>query len=296
MRRTSHGTAAAWGLAILLLGAAPLASCMRAGGLPRGPVPGLPVADSVTVARWSMDEVVGDYASDSGPSHLEAALGADAGADFGRFRGARSFTASLESFLYVPYDPALESPNALTVEAWIRPAAYGTREDTPIACRWTPYAGEQSWLLGIVGSNPRGFSTLYPSPGDHIALTSIGQPARLVFAIQPEEASVPLSYISSDEIELRRWTHVAATFDGSIVRLYLDGRLDSQFALRGRIRPSRAPLLVGNYFDTRRLSDFGGRWRVGGGDRVAYYAYEGLIDELRISSVARTEFAGASGR
>mgnify|MGYP001224167379 FL=1 len=83
------------------------------------------------------------------------------------------------------------------------------------------------------------------------------------------------------------------SFDGSVVRLFIDGRLDAQYATRGRIQPSRTPLLIGNYFDTRRLSNFSGELRMEpGGDENPYYAFEGLIDELRISNAARTEFPG----
>ena len=64
--------------------------------------------------------------------------------------------------------------------------------------------------------------------------------------------------------------------------------------LRGHpdgIRPSEAPMLVGNLFDPRSLTQFGGQLRVGFEvDRNPYYAFEGLIDELRLSNVARTEF------
>ena len=82
-----------------------------------------------------------------------------------------------------------------------------------------------------------------------------------------------------------------ATYDGEVVRFFIDDRLDSQHAYGGEIRPSEAALLIGNYFDPRWLTDFGGELRVNTAvDREPYYAYQGLIDELRISNVARTEF------
>jgi hypothetical protein len=112
-----------------------------------------------------------------------------------------------------------------------------------------------------------------------------------MFVLQPANAGAPQTYFSTQPVELSRWTHVAVTFDSEVVRFYIDGRLDSQFAFQGEIRPSPAPILIGNYFDTRWLTDFGGEMRVGGAvDRQPYYALEGLIDELRLSSTARTEF------
>ena len=82
-----------------------------------------------------------------------------------------------------------------------------------------------------------------------------------------------------------------------MVRFFIDGRLDSQYALSARIRSSPAPLLLGNSFDPRWLTRFGGRLRVRDGvDQTPYYAYEGAIDELRISRVAREGFPVTSGR
>jgi hypothetical protein len=50
-------------------------------------------------------------------------------------------------------------------------------------------------------------------------------------------------------------------------------------------RSSMAPVLVGNYFHTRRLSTFGGD--LGAGGRIGHppvYAFQGEIDELRNST------------
>jgi hypothetical protein len=83
---------------------------------------------------------------------------------------------------------------------------------------------------------------------------------------------------------------VAVTFDGDVVKFWINGLLDSQYASRGRIRASDAPLLIGNYFDTRLLSDFSGNLQLDAGDPNPYYAFEGDLDELRISSAARVSF------
>ena len=39
--------------------------------------------------------------------------------EFGRFKSARAFDGSEQSFVVVPYNPAMESPRAFTVEAWV---------------------------------------------------------------------------------------------------------------------------------------------------------------------------------
>jgi hypothetical protein len=271
------------------------ASCMRATpAAQRGLIATAPPADSVTVLLWPMDEAGGDRAADAGRNRLDAIAGQDTRIDFGRYHNARVFDESVESFLYAPYGPSLDSPLALTVEAWIYPTGYGDFEDTPIVGRWTETPNGQSWLFSVVGRRPRLVTALVQSPGYHLLLTQAGGVGRLMFAIQPEEASLPLVTFSTQQIDLERWTHVAVTFDGRLVRFYVDGRLDAQFALGARIRSSQAPILAGNYFDTRWLTDFGGTLRVGGTvDRNPYYAFRGRIDELRISRVARTEFPTA---
>ena len=102
---------------------------------------------------------------------------------------------------------------------------------------------------------------------------------------------------SLSAIELQRWTHVAVTFDGQVVRFFVNGQPDGTFATAGRIRASQAPLLVGNFFDPRFLTDFGGDLRQGpAADAVPWYALDGGIDELRLSRAARTEFPLHGGR
>jgi len=248
---------------------------------------GAPPADSVTIALWRLDEQAGTRVADAGPLRLTGIAGRAAQHPFGRFGNALGFEPSIDSFALVPFNPALESPKALTLEAWIYPTAYGNFEDTPIAGRWTEEANKQSWLftlagrrLDIPGQGPRYHLTLFP---DVLA-------GRLMFAYLPAAASPPRAYVSTRTVELNRWTHVAVVFDGQVVRFYLDGELDSQFASLGAIRGSEAPLLIANYFDLRSLTGFEGDLHPDLADPTAYYAFQGKIDELRLSNAARQSF------
>jgi hypothetical protein len=260
------------------------------------------LADSVTVALWRMDETGGTYAAEAGQSRLDAVAGPDTRTIFGRFRGARLFTRSANSFLHVPYSPLLDVSSALSIEAWVAPNGYSPYEDSPIAARWSPSTAEHSWLFSLVGDvlparlRPAEFGT-GPGPAWHQDLVR-GIPAgRLLFVFQPDEAGAPRAFHSLSSIELQRWTHVAVTFDGEVVRFFVNGQPDGAFATPGRIRASRAPLLVGNYFDTRFLTDFGGDLRQGpAADAAPWYAFDGGIDELRLSRVARMEFPLHGGR
>ncbi|MGH7731557.1 MAG: LamG domain-containing protein [Candidatus Eiseniibacteriota bacterium] len=268
-------------------------SCMRPGGPPRDPRQGAPGVDSVTVAHWRFDEAAGTRCADAGPFRLDATAGPGTRSSYGRYGGAREFTRVIDSFVFAPSNPVLDPTSGFTVEAWVLPRAFGQYEDTPIAARWTQEGNEQSWLFGIVGAKIKPPVARIASPGYHDGLVITGRMGQLVFAFQPADASAPRAFTSSQRLIIDRWTHVAASFDGSVVRIFIDGRLDAQYATRGRIQASRAPLLIGNYFDPRRLTSFSGELRMEpGGDENPYYAFEGLIDELRISAAARTEFPG----
>jgi hypothetical protein len=287
----------------IALGLLALAACAKNARKPdvTADAPGTPV-DSVTVALWRMDETGGIQAADAGPSRLDAIAGPDTRTIFGRFRGARLFTRSSDSFLFVPYSSLLDSPAALSIEAWVAPNAYTPYEDSPIATRWSPTTAEHSWMFSIVGSNlparlrPEEFG-IGTGPAWHQEFVRGVKAGRLLFVFQPEAAGAPRVFSSLSVIELQRWTHVAVTFDGQVVRFFVNGQPDGIFATAGRIRASRAPLLVGNFFDPRFLTDFGGNLRQGSTtDAVPWYALDGGIDELRLSRAARTEFPLHGGR
>jgi hypothetical protein len=74
-------------------------------------------------------------------------------------------------------------------------------------------------------------------------------------------------------LELGRWHHAAGVFDGSEVRLYLDGRLIDKVAASGRRKTNRLPLVIGGDVD--------------GGERPVMSHFRGLIDGVRLSSSAR---------
>lgn len=288
-------------LAVGLLIAAVLGGCAASGRAAghrahrSGGTLGAPPVDSVTVLLWDFDETGGARVPDAGPHGIEGTAGLDTHTEFGRIHGARTFIPSIESFAWAENSPTLDCPNAITIEAWIRLDAVGFYEDTPIAGRWTPVGNEQSWLFSVGGQDIQPPFASLPSPGFHQSLIPFTRQSavkgKLMFAFQPRDAGAPLAFFSSQTLQTGRWTHVAVTYDGHVVRFYIDSILDAQYAAAGGIRSSSAPLLVGNFFDPRWLTTQSGEMRVRDGvDRNAYYALVGALDELRISSVARTSF------
>ena len=83
---------------------------------------------------------------------------------------------------------------------------------------------------------------------------------------------------STGAVPLRRWTHVAATYDGATARFYINGVLSGS-----------APLAHAGNNSTNRLS-FGGQHDIVHlADLFAFgYPFDGLLDEVRLWATARS--------
>lgn len=142
--------------------------------------------------------------------------------------------------------------NAITVEAWIKPNAFATTKDNgSIVCNhgWSS-GGQQGFVLRCGGAGILSFN---------IAGTTTGATTgnwREVFT-------------GSNVLSLGTWQHVAGTFDGDSLKLYLNGVQVASSAFTGTIAnsPTAYPLTIG------RLAD---------PSQSARRYFNGLIDEVRI--------------
>ena len=75
-----------------------------------------------------------------------------------------------------------------------------------------------------------------------------------------------------DEVRPGHWSHVAGVFDGRWMRLYVNGLLLGSREVDGEWRNSDLPLVIGNYTGTKKP-----------------YAFDGLLDEVRVYDTALTE-------
>jgi hypothetical protein len=281
--------------ALLLLAGAVAAKKEKKPREPKMP-PAAPSVDSVTTALWSLDENGGPLCADSGPFRLHGTAGEETRTDFGRYRSARIFTRTQQSFLVVPYNPVMDIRSGFTIESWINLASWSDYELQVVAARWSPLPGEQSWVLGVSGLK-QGYPLVPAGPGLFSSAITGVRTGRLVFVMQPAEAAAPLSFASVSSLPLGRWVHVAATVDGSVVRLYIDGRLDSQYASRQTLRASPAPLVIGSFVDERRLSTQSGHLAIEGTSNYSsFYGFDGVLDEVRLSSTARALFESLDTR
>ena len=76
------------------------------------------------------------------------------------------------------------------------------------------------------------------------------------------------------------WYHIAATYDGATMRLYINGNLESSVAASKILPDNTLPLLIGATYAGREY-----------GKPAGYL--EGSLDELRISNIARTSFVSS---
>ena len=86
------------------------------------------------------------------------------------------------------------------------------------------------------------------------------------------------AYLSSEQsVQDDQWHHLAATYDGTTMRLYIDGELDSSAPAALSMAVSSLPLKIGSTYGS------GGR-----GESQGYL--KGMIDEVRISNTVRSSF------
>lgn len=166
-----------------------------------------------------------------------------------RFDGAKSYVDLGKRAEHKPL-------TALTMEAWI----YATRqlEWAGILSRvFDTGATESGYLLGLDGKS-----------GIYCGIRTTTGPAQTFY-----HSSGP------DTLTLNAWHHVAATYDGQQLTIYIDGQAKKAVALQGDLDydPDNN-LTLGAYRDDNEL-----------------YSFPGLIGEARLWSVARTaeELRGA---
>ncbi len=141
----------------------------------------------------------------------------------------------VDDYVEIPYDQNLD-PQTFTLEAWVKP-----QEITA-----TSY---------IITRN------LTQSEGYTLNLRSADKRARFT-----TYGTIPASLDSSSELVAGEWAHIAATFDGTEKKFYINGQEDSSFIISGMIT-----------FGVNSLN-------IGANPGSAHF--KGLVDEVRLSSTA----------
>lgn len=151
------------------------------------------------------------------------------------------FTAASQQYLEVKQSEPLLAPSAMTVMAWIKPVARdGTYE-----------------IIGNKGDK----SGDGPWPGWRLRYFW----SRVTFQFGTADSTEP--DVSSPEWSAPAgfWSHVALSYDGRKLILYVNCEPVAEQALKTPIMAATKPLIIGNYLGRKNA-----------------YAFDGLIDEVRI--------------
>ena len=199
------------------------------------PLPPAPNPGGGLVAAFSFDDGTGSTAQDATSYNNDGTI-SNATWTSGRFGGALSFNGT-SALVTVPGSTSLRLSTAMTLEAWVKP--------TTVSAQWRDviYKGNDNYFLeGTSDSSGR------PSAGASVWSSNLYGTSALV---------------------VNAWTHLAATYDGAAMKLYVNGTVVSSGARGGALEASGNPLEIG-------------------GDSLFGQYFAGVIDEVRIYNVALT--------
>ena len=182
------------------------------------------LATEAPVAAYSLDEGSGTVAHDLYGNHdgtLEKGATENALPDWtpGRFGSALHFEGKGYQCVNIPQSPDLELTEAFTIETWVKPEGTGSEEplifkEAPTFESHTAYA----LYLGFEGNGRVGGFL--------------------------EEEGFEKQEVQSESLPVDRWTHLALSFDGEALRLYVNGELVDTTAAESA-QESKGPLKFG---------------------------------------------------
>ncbi|HEX6273899.1 MAG TPA: LamG-like jellyroll fold domain-containing protein, partial [Polyangiaceae bacterium] len=188
------------------------------------------------VAAYDFEEGTGSTAADVSGTGNTGTLSGATWSTAGRRGKALSFDGT-DDRVVIPDSSSLDLTSGMTVMAWAKPASTASDWQTLVIkeldseeLAYALYAADGS---GAVNAHVRADNFSEGVFGDHHPLRT------------------------------DRWTHVAATYDGSAFSLYVNGRLNNSVDVSGAIATSSDPLSVGG-------NSIWGEW------------FNGLIDEVRV--------------
>ena len=181
---------------------------------------------------WAFNEGLGTTAADASGNGNTGAIGTASWITTGKFGNGLSFNGTTAR-VTVPDSNSLDLTTGMTLEAWVYPTAGGNWRDV-----------------------------IYKGPDDiyYLEGSSTGGPP----AVGGTFAS-PLAGASA--LPLNTWSHVAGTYDGTTLRLYVNGVQVSSRPLATQIATSTGALSIG-------------------GDALYGQYFAGRIDEIRIYNTA----------
>jgi glucose/arabinose dehydrogenase len=183
------------------------------------------------VAAYGFEEASGTGVTDASGNGNAGTLGSATRTTSGRFGSALTFNGT-SALVTIPDSSSLDLTTAMTLEAWVYPTASGGWRDVVYKGTNDLYYLESS---SDQSSKPAAGGTFSPSP----------------------------LYSSGAALALNTWSHVAVTYDGATLSMYVNGTQVASRAQTGAIQTSTGPLTLG-------------------GDPLYGQYFAGRIDEVRV--------------
>ncbi|MGA2867684.1 MAG: LamG-like jellyroll fold domain-containing protein [Verrucomicrobiota bacterium] len=177
-----------------------------------------------------------------------------------------------ESWVQVPDAPALHFTNAMTVEAWVKVRSY------------TAPANDFEIVSKFGGPTPVNEAAAYT-----FSIDPVLQEAYFIVDYPGTPLGFTTVYGSTTKIPINQWTHLVGTYDGSMLRIYVNGQFSgSATPVTQGINPGNNPLVIGcTLQDNSSPTSF----------------FNGQIDEVSLynralssNEIAAVYNAGASGK
>ena len=150
----------------------------------------------------------------------------------------------VDDHVRVADSPNLRLTTAFTLAAWVNPASRGTYDE--ILSKW-----------GAV------------LPVDHNGYTFAIHPDGRSYVAASPDGNTGVSVLTTTAIPVNTWTHLTGTYDGSKLRIYINGVLNNETIYNGGVFPTLDDLSIGGVV---------GGAAVGGG--ISFF--HGKIDEVMI--------------
>ena len=189
------------------------------------------------VGWWKLDETTGTVAADAGGNHHAGTLVGNPTWARGAVGGALELDGQGD-YVDLATGPDFDITGQITVAAWVKVNAFDVDWQAIVT------KGDTAWRLSRDQGN-----TL------HFACTGLW----------PEWVR------GSVNVHDGQWRHVAGTYDGNELRLYVDGKLDVSAKTQGAINVNAYPVYIGEN------SEHSGR------------GWHGLIDDVRLYSYALSD-------
>lgn len=187
---------------------------------------------SALIAAYSFNEGTGTTLTDrSGRGHTGTISGAT-WSTAGKYGGALSFDG-VNDWVTVNDTAALDLTTGMTLEAWVNPSAVS------------------NWRTVLLKEQPGGL--VYALYG----VNGASRPAGYVYIAGERETA------ATTNLAVNAWTHLAVTYDGARLRIFVNGAQVAAKAQAGPIAASAGVLRIG-------------------GNNIWSEFFQGLIDEIRI--------------